>query len=289
MQRFAVLAALLLAASLSGCVGFGEGDDAGVDNAPEQPRPRSSQFTGDGWADLAEADIRPGIQVYSALGSQCTANFLFRSPDNRTLYLGVSAHCLTDENGALPPGSPVTSPRGGATGTRIGEVGWSAWQHGADLQTDFALIKLDNSPQVRGGVHPAVMHYGGPTGLAVTADVLPGSKLISYGHSGGRGHNNPDNPREGWLTRHDEARFGMVFDHPGIPGDSGSGVMTAAGLAIGALSTKTIDPLGALDQREMPTHNEAVGIDAGLRLAAADGVVVELVTWPLLQGPGIPV
>jgi hypothetical protein len=59
-----------------------------------------------GWPNLDEATFRPGV----TLGERdvqglpiCTGNFVFSTPDNRTLYVGTAAHCVR----GLDLGDPV--------------------------------------------------------------------------------------------------------------------------------------------------------------------------------------
>lgn len=275
---------VLLAASvaLAGCA-------QDMDPMEYVPPPRVTQETiPDGWPELRDARIRPGVQVFSDSG-QCTGNFLFRTPDNKTLYMGIAAHCFMDEDGkSLPMGS--TAAIGDVS--FAGRLAWSLWTDGPDPIRDFALIELSNAAQVRDVVHPAVLHYGGPTTMADGGQVTTGEHVISYGHSGNRAGGDPRNPREGFVLRHAEGEYEVWTDEPGIPGDSGSGLMTADGKALGVLSRKMV--LGAVEetlgQDKTPTVNFYVELDSLLDAArTAPGLEgLELVTWGTLEPPEIP-
>ena len=82
------------------------------------------------WAPADEADIHPGVQMYTE-GAQCTANFVFTDGAGNT-YVGYAAHCAgtgaaTDTNGcdaaSLPLGTKVDFVEGGSLvgeGTKVG-------------------------------------------------------------------------------------------------------------------------------------------------------------------------
>lgn len=282
MARPILLVALLLAAALAGCT-TDDGDalilDEGPPPAPELPP----------WPELQDADIRPGIQVTTEGAGQCTANFLFRSADNRTLYLGVAAHCFGSDE-PVPLGSAVSGVMDNGQQRRIGEVAYNAWMHtDQHYQLDFGLIELDDRRSIRAITHPAVMWYGGPVALAANDDTVAGDHVISYGHSSQRGPQDADNPRQGRVLQKEGNQIQVWTDHPGIKGDSGSGLMTADGRALGVLSTATVNFLeGTVENRDMPRVNTYVGLDEALDFAVEtdpDLQGIELVTWELLQGP----
>lgn len=287
MQLLHALAAVLLAAALSGCFGGEYVEEY------KPPRP-DWVLEVDAWPNVDEASIRPGVNVAvvtAEFSGSCTSNFLFRSPDNATLYLGLAAHCFGD----VPTGARVDV--GAYTGA--GKIVFNAWDHvgeGDRFDYDFGLVQLGHS--VRAQVHPAVLHFGGPTAMADSAGVLPGAKVVTYGHSTQRPASDPDNPREGWVIKNgggDAAtttnQILVYTDHPGIQGDSGSGLMTAAGGALGVLSLGTVNQApDQVENRDMPALNWYVALDRVLSVVEVnDGPVVELVTWPMLNGPELPI
>lgn len=241
------------------------------------------------WADVQKAKIRPGAQINTPSGA-CTANFLFHTPDNKTLFMGLAAHCFGEEPGKRAPiGAPVTI--GGVQ--NAGSLYYDGWAKTIDDNEDFALVVLSNSPAVRGQVNPAVLYFGGPTGFAKESDMMTGSHVITYGHSPLRPSQDPENPREGYILQKDGDRISIVTNHPGIPGDSGSGVMLADGRAAAVITQKLgSNTNGLVDQRTEPTINYAVDLEHVLGTAHAAGgnlADVEVVTWPILtpgQFPG---
>lgn len=230
------------------------------------------------WPAEKDATIRPGIQVVSDTG-QCTSNFVFTSPDNASLYLGLAAHCVD----GLELGAPVDIG-GVATGT----LAYSSWltmdevdEKDASVRglNDFALILIP--PDARGLVHPAVRYFGGPTALADSTAVATGDKVITYGNSGLRQEIEPASWHEGYVLETSEWSTTIYTVGPGVPGDSGSGVMTADGRALGILVTLTILPTTG--------SNGVTHLDKALDYAREQGAIdVRLATWELLNGGVLP-
>ena len=219
------------------------------------------------WAPAATAAIHPGTMMYTA-GAQCTANFVYT--DNAgNVYVGYAAHCAgtgtsTDTNGcttdSVPLGTPVTFTNDGSLisdGTPVGHgtLAYSSWitEHllgTTDPNTcaynDLALVKVD--PADVGKVNPSVPFWGGPTGID-TDGTAAGDRVYTYGNSSLRAGLSPLSPHTG-ISLGDNAADGgwshpLYTVTPGIPGDSGSGFMSADGKAIGVLSTLGLAPLPA--------------------------------------------
>lgn len=244
------------------------------------------------WPSLEEASVRPGVRVSSPAG-QCTSNFLFRTPHNATLMLGLAAHCVARNPDAGDGCDPATEPMKPGTEVTVsgasepGRLVYSSWwtmqrvnetSDAACRANDFALVAL--APADRGQVHPAMLHYGGPTGLAAPGDVSPGEKVIWYGHSSLRGGIEQLRRNEGYIVREDARSAVMYSFTPGVPGDSGSGVQTADGRAYAVLSTVRIAP-------ETGANGLAL-LQPALSYAQAHGVNVELVTWKLFEDGQLP-
>ncbi len=203
------------------------------------------------WAPAATAAVHPGVQTVTEGSGQCTANFVFTS--GTTTYIGQAAHCsgtgaATDTNGctatSLPLGTKVDVA--GFQGTMVYNS-WIAMQAAGERDAnacaynDFALIELPAAAVAT--TNPSVPVYGGPTALG--AGTTTGSNVYSYGNSSLRFGLTPLSPKRGvslgdtgggWSTT-------VYTATPGIPGDSGSGFLDAAGKAFGTLSTVALAPL----------------------------------------------
>lgn len=253
-----------------------------------QPAPTSTAPPAS-WPDLASAPVRPGVQV-RADGGQCTANFVFTSPDNTDIYLGLAAHCLY----GLEVGSPVDIADGAAKGT----VAYSSWfltGHNApnspdgDICTnatddaecaynDFALILIDHADKDK--VHPAMLHFGGPVALGNSSEIRSLDKVLTYGNSGLRAGVEPASWHEGAVLMTEAPWTTTVYTvTPGVPGDSGSGVLSRDGAAMGVLVTVAVAPF--------PASNGVSHLDTLLAWAKdRAGIDVRLATWDLLD-PGL--
>ncbi len=207
------------------------------------------------WAPAATAAVHPGVQTETN-GAQCTSNFVYYDGSG-AIYLGQAAHCAgtgsnTDTNGcttpSLPLGTPVTVDGASKPGT-LAYSSWGAMQAAGDTDTnecsynDISLIKLD--PADYDKVNPSVPTLGGPTGVATTTS--QGDTVFTYGNSSLRAGVTLLSPKRGLSL----GASGGGWTHevytvsPGIPGDSGSGFMTADGKAFGVLSTLELAPTPA--------------------------------------------
>jgi hypothetical protein len=218
-----------------------------------------------GYAPADTAEIHPGTMMYTD-GAQCTANFVFTDGAGAT-YVGYAAHCAgqgeaTDTNGcdtnSLPLGTKVTFNEGGSLvdeGTQVGTgtLAYSSWltmqkngekNANACAYNDLALVKVDSADT--GKVNPSVPFWGGPTGID-TNGTAAGDRVYTYGNSSLRAGVEALSPHTGASLGDDAADGGWSHPvytvTPGIPGDSGSGFMSADGSALGVLSTVAIAPL----------------------------------------------
>jgi len=217
------------------------------------------------WAPAATAAIHPGVMMYTQ-GAQCTANFVFTDGAGNT-YVGYAAHCAglgeaTDTNGCdsatLPLNTAVTFNTGGSLiseGTIVGRgtLVYSSWvtmqargESNANTcaYNDLALVKV-NAADV-GKVNPSVPFWGGPVGID-TNGTEAGDQLYTYGNSSLRFGISQLSPHTGISLGDDAADGGWTHPlytvSPGIPGDSGSGFLSADGSAVGTLSTLGLAPL----------------------------------------------
>ena len=237
------------------------------------------------WAPAATAQIHPGTMMYTD-GAQCTANFVYTDAAGN-VYVGYAAHCAgtgssTDTDGChdrlasrwAPRSTSPTAATSSREGTIVGHgtLAYSSWITEHQLGTtdantcaynDLALVKVD--PADVGKVNPSVPFWGGPTGID-TDGTAAGDQVWTYGNSSLRGGLSPLSPHTGISLGDDAADGGwshpLYTVTPGIPGDSGSGFMTADGKAVGVLSTLGLAPLPAVEQHRRP------GQGAGLRPAA---------------------
>jgi hypothetical protein len=219
--------------------------------------------------------VRPGAVVESDVG-QCTFNFLFQGSDG-SRYIGTAGHCIL---GSSPIGgdageqswAPGTGPvaRDGQ-GNRIGEFAYAILQDPKDI----SLIRLD--PGV--AASPQMCHFGGPTGVNSDRGSAP-VVLDHFGQGVGVGT---------VLPARTALAIGMpdpdhVFaDGAVVPGDSGSGIISSDGRAVGVIVTTGV-------------HTSSIGtsgVDAGTmgitrlapqiaRAAQVTGVTYTLQTAPTL-------
>ena len=238
--------------------------------------------------------VRPGGRVVSTVGD-CTFNFLFRAPDG-TRYIGTAGHCVSSgpasRGEAGPDGDgriervwawgsgPVAED---ADGHRVGEFAYAVVQS----PKDFALIRLD--PGVEAS--PEMCHFGAPHGVSTT-DADTAVVLHYYGNGVGIDAVAPARSAVALGTPDPDHIYATGL---ALPGDSGAGVMTADGLAIGVLVTTGLHGIGfergpyeTPTPRDVPQADEN-GVDAGTigitrlgpQLARASerlGVALELVT-----------
>jgi len=228
---------------------------------------RSVLSTRAAWAPADTAVIHPGTMMYTD-GAQCTGNFVFTDSAGNT-YLGYAAHCAgtgssTDTNGcqtdSVPLGTRVDLTNDGnlaSEGTIVGHgtLAYSSWITEHRLGTtdgntcaynDLALVRLDAGDVSK--VNPSVPFWGGPTGID-TDGTAAGDRVWTYGNSSLRAGLSPLSPHTGVSLGDDAADGGwshpLYTVTPGVPGDSGSGFLSAGGKAVGTLSTLGLAPLPA--------------------------------------------
>ena len=219
--------------------------------------------------------VRPGAIVNSDVG-QCTFNFLFNGTDGRR-YMGTAGHCILGESPiggdvgeeSWAPGTgPVATD---SEGNRIGEFAYAILQD----PKDFAVIRLDSGVEAS----PQMCHFGGPTGTNTDLGSAP-VVLNHFGNGIGVGSVLPARSAVAFGTPDPDHVFaaGAV-----VPGDSGSGIISSDGRAVGVIVTTGL-------------HSSSIGtggIDAGTmgitRLAPQEaraeqvlGLGLTLQTAPLL-------
>lgn len=228
-----------------------------------------------GFAAASKAAVRPGAQTFTD-GAQCTANFFFRDRDGNVL-VGQSAHCAglgeaTDTNGCTTPSRPLGTPVRIAGASRPGTLVYSSWiamqrrgerDPNACQYNDFALVRLH--PDDVGRSNPTVPLFGGPNDLDRDGTVL-GETVVTWGSSELRLGVRELSPKRGTSLGSAAGRWtaDVYTVTPGIPGDSGSGVLDARGNAVGTLSTVAALPY--------PGSNGISDLQRQMAYARANGV-----------------
>ncbi len=224
------------------------------------PVPSASAAAPVAWAPAERATIHPGIQT-SPGGPPCTANFVFTDRAG-AVYLGQAAHCTAKSADALsgrgcateslPVGTPVSLGLSGVSGT-LAYSSWLAMQRAGDTDeitcrsNDFALVKIPAAGVSM--LNPSVPVFGGPVGVAGVGPAA-GERVYGYGSSALRG--GVGTPQRGLsLGTESPGWYHLVYLlPPGVPGDSGSGLLDGQGRAFGVLiSLDTVPPAsnGATD------------------------------------------
>lgn len=205
-----------------------------------------------GWADAGTASIHPGVQTVTA-GGQCTANFVFTNGTD--VLLGQAAHCAstgqaTDTNGCEADSLPLGTPVDVQGADHPGELVYSSWltmqqqdetDPGACAFNDFALVRIDVNDHDK--VNPSVPVFGGPRGIDGDGAAL-GEQVYTYGNSSLRLGLTQLSPHVGTSlgTSGDGWNTAIYTVTPGLPGDSGSAVVSQDGEALGILVTLALAP-----------------------------------------------
>lgn len=197
--------------------------------------------------------VRPGAEVWSE-GGGCTLNFMFRGYVRDPLtgelveagrFMGTAGHCIVDQSEQEHVWQAGSGPEAtDGADRRIGEFAYAV----NSSTKDFSLIRLDPDVQA----NPSMCHFGGPTGIhdPTLSPVAPrviqhfGQGLVfgdTVSARSGAGYLSDPN----WTFAGTGASFG----------DSGSGVETDDGRAIGVLVA--ISPLGIVITRLAPRVEDA--------------------------------
>jgi hypothetical protein len=183
-----------------------------------------------GTSGVSVSAVSAGTCMVSPHG--CTMNFVFT--DGTSSYIGTAGHCVAGGNTVIAQIATRVDPTDTVIVTlaAIGSV-VKSWNNG--IGEDFGLVKINAGLNVIPGVAGGL----GPTGVLCLDPV--GQPVMHYGH--------------GYIffVEQGYAKFGEVIPDLsllvpfttangfnwvgyGLPGDSGSGVMNAAGLAVGDLT-----------------------------------------------------
>src|SRR3954451_12407957 len=206
----------------------------------------------------------PGVQGagVSAAGcivapAGCTANFIFASGGSQ--YVGTARHCVNSI------GEEVTMQVDPTTLAVVGTVAYMTSGEGVP-GNDWSLIKIDPAVASKWGVTPSIPVVGGPSGVYTGCDV--GTPLVHYGH--GYGVAVAQGKLEGGVSTnwHND---GFGWAGAGAPGDSGSGVLTADGQAVGDFTHLIVDAGDYLGSNLAGTRITRIMNQFRLSLVNADG------------------
>ena len=188
----------------------------------------------------------------------CTANFIFT--DGSSFYVGTAGHC---SNGA---GDTVTMQVDTTTIADVGTVAKRTNHAPGDgiPGDDFTLVRLDPAVVAAWGVNPAIPVVGGPSG--VYSGCGP-ETVRHYGH-GYVAAVAQGKPSAGLATSWFENSYGWTGF--GLPGDSGSPVVTTGGQAAGNF-THLIVHTGYLGNNLAGMRATSILRFAGVSLLNADG------------------
>lgn len=205
------------------------------------------------WAPAGQATVHPGVQTDTE-GGECTANFIFYNATD--VFIGQAAHCAgtgapTETSGCTAESKPLGTPVVIKGASKPGTLVYSSWiamrergeqDSNACAYNDFALVKID--PADVGKVSPTMPHFGGPTGIATTPPAFL-DRVLTYGNSPLRAGVESLSPKEGFSVGGEGDGWSHICytATPGVPGDSGSGVLTEDGKALGVLATLALAPL----------------------------------------------
>jgi hypothetical protein len=194
----------------------------------------------------------PGVQADSGVGAAgcivapygCTANFIFT--DGASYYVGTAGHCSNQV------GETVTMQVDTTTLADVGTVAKRTNHPAGDglPGDDFTLVRLDPAVVAKWGVDPAIPVIGGPNGVYTGC----GPETVRhYGHGYGVAVAQ-GKPEGGIATSWFDNSYGWTGF--GLPGDSGSPVVTT-------------DGTGAGNFTHLIVHTGYPGSDlAGMRLTA---------------------
>ena len=244
------------------------------------------------WAPADSATIRPGSQTYTE-GAQCTSNFVFQ--DGGNVYVGQAAHCsgtgaATDTDGcdagSLPIGTPVEVEGASKPGTLVYNS-WITMQAGRrDQRRHLRLQRLRPGEGRPGGRRQGqpdrARIWGGPTGLGATHGQR--RQGLPYGNSSLRGGVATLSPKSGNSLGCDGGGWThtVYTATPGIPGDSGSGFMDAAGPRLRRAEHGRDRSAGGLQRRRRREPNEIAYMHSHGGPAASLVNGTEPFTGPLL-------
>jgi hypothetical protein len=201
------------------------------------PRPTATQLNCLGTAPpyagtdgVSATAVSAGTCMVSPSG--CTMNFVFT--DGTSSYIGTAGHCAGGGKTVIAQIGTRVDPTDSVI-VMLAAIGNVVKSWNAGIGRDFALVKINPGFKVVSGMAGAL----GPTGVFCGDPV--GQPVMHYGH-GYIFFVEQGNPKFGEVVPDLTLLFkfaspnGFNWVGYGLPGDSGSGVMNAAGLAVGDLT-----------------------------------------------------
>lgn len=218
---------------------------------------------------------RPGGLVRSP-HALCSLNFVFEGSDGNR-YIGTAGHCVLKYYAADRVWPEGKRPWAEIDDKRAGEFVYATL---TDYR-DFALIKLDPDFPYS----PAMIHFGGPTGLYTdhvdtpvgvhyTGNAMVVGNTLNHSSYGVGPNDYRPLPARSGVALHTEWYDEVYMHAPAHWGDSGSGVITDDGRALGTLVELSLAPDEGI--------TVATRLDYSVRLASlALGIEFTLQTAPL--------
>jgi hypothetical protein len=218
-----------------------------------QPAPPSADLVPSLPVDLHACTgmIRPGAPLIINGAFLCTANWVF-TDEQGARYIGTAGHCIPD----------LSWDRIAVEGVSD-DIGDPAFTTGdAGVGNDFALIRID--PALYAKVDPTMCRWGGPASLGTPANTLPADGVLQYGWGFVYGETAATRPRVGSVNPTSWEDHDLLLELNVAGGDSGSGVETRDGKAIGIV-THTFEVPGTVPVGVGLTY--ATRLDHALELA----------------------
>lgn len=190
-----------------------------------------------GWSPPGVSTSGVSLTAVSAGGcmvhpSGCTMNYIFT--DGTSRYIGTAGHCVGKSGDVVMQVAARVDPTN--TVVTLAKIGRVVKKVDGGIGRDFGLVKIDWGwaivPGVAGALGPTgvfcgdplgqpVMHYGHGYVFAVEQGVAKVGEVIPDTHP---------------IIKFTSTEHGYNWAGYGLPGDSGSGVMNDAGIAVGNLT-----------------------------------------------------
>jgi hypothetical protein len=216
--------------------------------------------------------VRPGALYSADNGNGCSMSFIFRGSDHY-YYAASAGHCIwatsnlgpnAGKEAAWGPGAGMVARD--SSNQQIGRFAYGVWTD----NRDFSLIRLD------AGVHPnaAMCYFGGPTSMYTAHS----GSMVFLKHFGNGLVWGDTIPARTAFARDTNDPYFVYAYAMALPGDSGSGVMTEDGQAIGTLVDLYVDGTTGITRLDTSVvkAEQLMKIRLTLQTAKLDSDVVHL-------------